>query len=73
MEELSNPAGLLEKWESPLLTEMSKNVREVQESLVTSHLNMQTIKNRLSRQEYALNKIQYGHVVSFCFVLSNKG
>ncbi|NP_001191574.1 vanilloid receptor [Aplysia californica] len=57
-EELSNPLNVLEKCESPLLNEMSQNVREVQESLVSTHLNMQTITNRLSRQEYALKRIQ---------------
>ncbi|BFZ24803.1 hypothetical protein BsWGS_27842 [Bradybaena similaris] len=58
MEELNNPASALEKWESPLLNEVSKDVRGMKESLESTELSMQTIKNRLSRQEHSLKRLE---------------
>lgn len=58
MEELNNPASALEKWESPLLNEISKDVRGMKELLESTELSMQTIKNRLSRQEHSLKRLE---------------
>ncbi|CAG5123685.1 unnamed protein product, partial [Candidula unifasciata] len=58
MEELNNPASVLEKWESPLLNEISKDVRGMKEYLKSTELSMQTIKNRLSMQEHTLKCLE---------------
>lgn len=58
MEELGEPASVLEKWESPILNEISKDVRSLSQTVESTELNLLTITNRLSRQEYALKKIQ---------------
>ena len=58
VEEMRNPTEVLTKWENPPLNEMNKHVRDIWDSLESHKLNLLTIKNRLSRQEYALCKIQ---------------
>ncbi|GFR81498.1 vanilloid receptor [Elysia marginata] len=58
MEELGEPASVLEKWESPILNEISKDVRSLSQTVESTEMNLLTITNRLSRQEYALKKIQ---------------
>ncbi|KAL8625269.1 hypothetical protein ACOMHN_030027 [Nucella lapillus] len=57
-EEMRSPLEVLEKWETPPLNEMNKHVRDIWDSLESHKLNMLTIKNRISRHEYALAKIQ---------------
>ncbi|KAK3696967.1 hypothetical protein RRG08_023158 [Elysia crispata] len=58
MEELGEPASVLEKWESPILNEISKDVRSLSQTVESTGMNLLTITNRLSRQEYALKRIQ---------------
>ncbi|KAK7500906.1 hypothetical protein BaRGS_00007786 [Batillaria attramentaria] len=58
VEEMQNPVEVLEKWENPPLNEMNKNVRDIWDSLESHKLNLLTIKNRMSRQEYAMTRIQ---------------
>ncbi|KAK7112723.1 transient receptor potential cation channel subfamily V member 5-like [Littorina saxatilis] len=58
VEEMRNPMEVLTKWENPPLNEMNKHVRDIWDSLESHKLNLLTIKNRMSRQEYALCKIQ---------------
>ena len=59
---MNNPHDVLEKWEFPVLNEVSRNIRDVQTAQESTQLSMQTVNNRLSRQEYALNAIQWVHV-----------
>ncbi|RUS90621.1 hypothetical protein EGW08_001618 [Elysia chlorotica] len=58
MEEIGEPASVLEKWESPILNEISKDVRTLSQSVESTGMNLLTVTNRLSRQEYALKRIQ---------------
>ncbi|PVD38681.1 hypothetical protein C0Q70_01301 [Pomacea canaliculata] len=58
VEEMRNPLEVLGKWETPPLNEMNKHVRDIWDSLESHKFHLLTIKNRLSRQEYSVTRIQ---------------
>ncbi|KAL8563025.1 hypothetical protein ACOMHN_065346 [Nucella lapillus] len=58
VEEMGNPLEILKKWESAPMTEMNKYVKDIWDSLESHKLNLLNVKNQMSRQEYALCKIQ---------------
>ncbi|XP_033760515.1 transient receptor potential cation channel subfamily V member 2-like isoform X1 [Pecten maximus] len=49
---------VLEKWESPPLQEMNKNMQNIDECLGTHKLNLVSVSARLARQERTLIRIQ---------------
>ncbi|XP_041352022.1 uncharacterized protein LOC121370686 isoform X2 [Gigantopelta aegis] len=58
MEELTSPGDILEKWENPPLNEINKYIKDIWDSLESHKLTLLTVTNRLSRQEYALARIE---------------
>ncbi|XP_071114482.1 transient receptor potential cation channel subfamily V member 1-like [Haliotis cracherodii] len=57
-EVVSQPHDLLERWESPPLNEMNKNIRDIWVGSESNTMNLLTVKNRLTRQEKAILKMQ---------------
>ncbi|OWF47125.1 Transient receptor potential cation channel subfamily A member 1-like [Mizuhopecten yessoensis] len=57
-EDVCDIKHVLERWESPPLNEMNKNIQDIWESLQSHKLNVITVHNRLARQETSLIKLQ---------------
>lgn len=49
---------VLDRWESPPLNEMNKNIQDIYDSLNSHKMNFLTVRNRLARQESTLGDIQ---------------
>ncbi|XP_021356112.1 uncharacterized protein LOC110452108 isoform X4 [Mizuhopecten yessoensis] len=56
--ELKDINKVLEKWESPPLQEMNKNMQAIEECVETHKLYLQSVTTRLARQERTLIRIQ---------------
>ncbi|XP_060067778.1 uncharacterized protein LOC132547979 [Ylistrum balloti] len=57
-EDICDIKHVLERWETPPLNEMNKNIQDIWDSLQSHKLNVLTVHNRLARQETALLKLQ---------------
>ncbi|XP_067674667.1 transient receptor potential cation channel subfamily V member 6-like [Haliotis asinina] len=57
-EVVSQPHDLLERWESPPLNDMNRNIRYIWEGQEANKMNLLTVKNRLTRQEKAILRMQ---------------
>ncbi|XP_069101443.1 transient receptor potential cation channel subfamily V member 5-like [Argopecten irradians] len=70
-EDICDVKHVLERWQTPPLNEMNKNIQDIWESLQSHKLNVITVHNRLARQESALIKLQE-HVQSVLEILQTK-
>ncbi|KAK3098318.1 hypothetical protein FSP39_018374 [Pinctada imbricata] len=57
-EDIYDIRDVLETWENPPLNEMNKYIQDIWDSMDSHKLNLQTVQNRLARQESSLSKIQ---------------